>query len=161
MFHFPEQFTTFSLLTAFICRKSKSSTAEFLKCNWCFKQLRLAKFPGNRFWNKHLFREDINSKVTLSFRITSTPYLPPLTPFRATWSSYFGRQNSRLERLTKRECYQKEIHSFYWPKKAFLEEGPPPSIRTMPKRKRYFSIDLISSLILPFFSSLMLWIWDL
>ena len=71
MFHFPEQFTTFSLITYLICRKQKSSRADFLKCNWCFKQLGLdaqsTKFPGNRSGDKHLFREDINSKVTLSF----------------------------------------------------------------------------------------------
>ena len=42
-----------------------------------------------------------------------------------------------------------EIDSFYWPKMYILKEGqkirawvdPPPIIRAMPKRKRFFSID--------------------
>ena len=42
-----------------------------------------------------------------------------------------------------------EIDSFYWPKMHLLKEGqkiwawvdPPPIIRAMPERKRFFSID--------------------
>ena len=42
-----------------------------------------------------------------------------------------------------------EIDSFYWPTMHFLKEGqkiqawvdPPPIIRAMPERKRFFSID--------------------
>ena len=45
-----------------------------------------------------------------------------------------------------------EMDSFYWPKMHFLKEGqkiwpwvdPPPLIRVMPERKRFFS--LVSSL---------------
>ena len=43
-------------------------------------------------------REDINRKKTFSFEHCPnhlTP--PPLTPIRATWSSFFGSRNSRFE----------------------------------------------------------------
>ena len=43
-----------------------------------------------------------------------------------------------------------EIYSFYWPKMHFLKKGqkirawvdPPPLIRAMPERKRFFFIDV-------------------
>ena len=45
-----------------------------------------------------MLREDINWKKTFSFGHCPN-YLnpPPMTPIRATWSSFFGSQNSRFE----------------------------------------------------------------
>ena len=47
-----------------------------------------------------------------------------------------------------------EIDSFYWPKMYFLKKGqkirawgdPPPIIRAMPERKRFFSIEAFPNL---------------
>ena len=92
---------------------------------------------------------------------------PPLTPIRATWSSFFGRQNSRVESQPKttfnnlkqpKKTIKSAIHWHFWrnrlfllTKNALLERGPknsgrgspPPLIRAMPERKRFFSIDLV------------------
>ena len=43
-------------------------------------------------------REDIRRKKNVFFRaLPESPNPPPLTPIRATWSFFFGRQNSRFE----------------------------------------------------------------
>ena len=47
-----------------------------------------------------------------------------------------------------------EIDSFYWPKMHFYKEGqkiragvdPPPIIRAMPERKRFFPVDVFPKL---------------
>ena len=43
-------------------------------------------------------REGLNKNKNVFFRaLPESPPPPPLTPIRATWSSFFGRQNSRFE----------------------------------------------------------------
>ena len=41
-------------------------------------------------------REDINEKKTFSFGHCPNHLTPPLTPIRATWSFFFGRQKRRF-----------------------------------------------------------------
>ena len=55
-------------------------------------------FPIILLKNFMSVREDINWKKTFSFGHCPN-YLnpPPMTPIRATWSSFFGSQNSRFE----------------------------------------------------------------
>ena len=109
-------------------------------------------------------------KKNVFFRaLPELPNPPPLTPIWATWSFFFGSQNSRFESQfrTKNTIYTiwytvymqpkkqlkvqyigifEEIDSFYWPKMHFLKRGPknsgmgrpPPIIRAMPERKRFF-----------------------
>ena len=50
------------------------------------------------YWSLFYFREDLNWKKTFSFGHCPN-YLnpPPMTPIRATWSSFFGSRNSRFE----------------------------------------------------------------
>ena len=70
-------------------------------------------------------------KNVFFWALPKLPNPPPLTPIRATWSFFFGGQNSRFE-------------SHLWG--ALLEKGPkiqawvdpPPLIWAMPERKRFF-----------------------
>ena len=86
-------------------------------------------------------RDDIKRKF--SFHLNPLPLASTL--IGATWSSFFGYKNSRLERLIKREyldegwegryinnlktvhnlkkCIVEEMDSFYWPKMHFLKKG--------------------------------------
>ena len=65
-------------------------------------------------------REDLNWKKTFSFGHCPN-YLnpPPITPIRATWSSFFGRQNSRFESQfrTKNTIYTIWYTVYMQPKK--------------------------------------------
>ena len=77
-------------------------------------------------------------KKTFSFGHCPNYLTPPMTPIRATWSSFFGSRNSRFESQfrTKNTIYTvymqpkkqlkvqyigifEEIDSFYWPKMHF------------------------------------------
>ena len=101
---------------------------------------------------------------------------PPLTPIRATWSFFFGSQNSRFESQfrTKNTIYTiwytvymqpkkqlkvqyigifEEIDSFYWPKVHFLKKGQKIRAWVDPhsgnaRKKTFFSIDVFPKLVL-------------
>ena len=46
-------------------------------------------------------REDLNRKKNVFFWASpEPPEPPPLTPSRATWSSFFGRQKQRFAGMT-------------------------------------------------------------
>ena len=73
-------------------------------------------------WRKcHLLREGVNGKKTFSFGHCPNPLNspPPITPIRATWSSFFGSQNSRFEIQfwTKTTIYTIQYTVYMQPKK--------------------------------------------
>ena len=58
---------------------------------WC------RSFHGSWRWCLYHVREDINEKKTFSFgHCPNHLNPPPLTPIRATWSFFFGRQKRRF-----------------------------------------------------------------
>ena len=64
-------------------------------------------------------REDINEKKRFLSGIAQITYPPPMAPIRATWSSFFGSQNSRFESQfrTKTTIYTIQYTVYMQPKK--------------------------------------------